>query len=138
MSATQIKIEATIAATPQKVWTYWTRPEHITKWNFASPDWHCPRATVELKVGGKYCARMEAKDGSFGFDFDVIFDEVTELKRLSYTMEDGRKVTTNFQSQGNSTLVTTLFDAEKENSVELQRNGWQAILNNFKTYVEKH
>ena len=138
MNSSKIKIEATIAAAPKTVWTYWTKPEHITKWNFASDDWHCPKATNDLKVGGKYSARMEAKDGSFGFDFNVIYDEVIDQKRLSYTMEDGRKVSTDFQDLGNKTKVTTVFDPEKQNSEEMQKNGWQAILNNFKKYVEQN
>jgi len=125
-----------IAATPQKVWEAWTKPEHITKWNFASDDWHCPKASNDLKVGGKYTARMEAKDGSFGFEFEAIYDEVINQKKMTYTMEDGRKVTTDFENVGSKTKVTTLFDAEKENPEEMQRNGWQAILNNFKKYIE--
>jgi len=138
MSNSIIKIDATISATPQKVWEYWNKPEHITKWNFASEDWHCPKASNDLRVGGKYSARMEAKDGSFGFDFDVVYDEVVDQKKISYTMGDGRKVTTTFETLGEKTKVTTVFDAEKENSEEMQKNGWQAILNNFKKYAEAH
>lgn len=136
MNTTKIKIEATISAPAQKVWSYWTKPEHITHWNFASDDWQCPTASNDLKVGGKYSARMEAKDGSFGFDFECIYDEVVNQKRISYTMGDGRKATTDFQSFGDQTKVTTVFDAETENSEEMQKQGWQAILNNFKKYVE--
>jgi uncharacterized protein YndB with AHSA1/START domain len=136
MANSKIRIESTISAPAQKVWSYWTKPEHITKWNFASPDWHCPKAENDLRVGGKYNARMEAKDGSFGFDFEVIYDEVADQKRLAYTMLDGRKVTTNFENLGDKTKVITVFDAEKENSEEMQKSGWQAILNNFKSYVE--
>jgi uncharacterized protein YndB with AHSA1/START domain len=136
MTAKQITIEALVAAPPKKVWTRWTVPDHITQWNFASDDWCCPSAENDLRVGGKYKARMEAKDGSFGFEFEAIYDEVTEHRTLVYTMEDGRKVETNFEQQGGSTKVTTVFDAEDENSIDMQRDGWQAILNNFKTYVE--
>jgi uncharacterized protein YndB with AHSA1/START domain len=132
----KIKIEATVSADPKKVWNYWTRPEHITKWNFASDDWQCPKASNDLKVGGKYSARMEAKDGSFGFEFAAIYNEVVEQKKLTYTMEDGRQATTEFENLGNKTKVTTVFDAEKQNSEEMQKGGWQAILNNFKKYVE--
>ena len=138
MSSSQIRIEATIAAPPSKVWTYWTEPKHITKWNFAIPEWHCPRATNDLKVGGKYSARMEAKDGSFGFDFEATYDEVINQKKLVYTMPDGRKVTTTFDDQGPHTKVVTIFDAEKQNPEEMQRGGWQSILNNFKKYTEEN
>lgn len=134
----KIKIEATISAPTQKVWTYWTIPEHITKWNFAIPEWQCPRAENDLKVGGKYSARMEAKDGSFGFDFVATYDEIIDQKKISYTMEDGRRAVTEFQSIGDKTKVTTTFDAEQTNPVEMQQQGWQAILNNFKTYTERN
>src|SRR4051812_20834255 len=137
MSHKQIHIEATISAPLSKVWSYWTEPQHITKWNFAIPEWHCPKATNDLRVGGKYFARMEAKDGSFGFDFGAIYDEVVDQKKISYTIGDGRKVSTNFESSGNQTKVITIFEAESMNSEEMQKNGWQAILNNFKTYAEK-
>lgn len=136
MDSTKIKITATVSADLKNVWDYWTEPEHITKWNFASDDWHCPRAENDLRVGGKYTARMEAKDGSFGFDFEVIYDEVIDQKRMTYTLTDGRKVTTDFENLGDKTKVTNMFDAESENSVEMQRDGWQAILNNFKKYAE--
>lgn len=133
----KIMIEATVAAPVQKVWNYWTKPEHITKWNFASDDWKCPSASNDLKVGGKYSARMEAKDGSFGFDFEGTYSEVVEQSKLSYALVDGRQVTTEFESLGGKTKVTTIFDAESQNSIEMQKSGWQAILNNFKAYAEK-
>lgn len=133
----KIKIEALISAPLQKVWSHWTKPEHITKWNFASPDWQCPRAENDLRVGGKYSARMEAKDGSFGFDFVATYDEVIDQKKISYTMEDGRGVVTEFQMDGDKTKVTTTFDAEETNPIEMQQQGWQAILNNFKSYTER-
>jgi uncharacterized protein YndB with AHSA1/START domain len=132
----KITIETTISASPQKVWSYWTKPEHITKWNFATNDWQCPKASNDLKVGGKYSARMEAKDGSFGFDFEAIYDEVIEAKKITYTMGDGRKATTLFEDLSDKTKVTTVFDAENTNSEEMQKNGWQAILENFKKYSE--
>lgn len=135
---TTIQIEALISSSPSKVWTYWTEPKHITKWNFAVPEWCCPSATNDLKVGGKYSARMEAKDGSFGFDFEAIYDEVTPQKKLTYTMTDGRKVTTTFEPQGDKTKVTTVFVAETQNPIEMQKSGWQAILNNFKKYTEEN
>lgn len=138
MSYSQIRIEAVISAAVSKVWSYWTEPKHITRWNFAIPEWQCPKATNDLRVGGKYFARMEAKDGSFGFDFEAIYDEVVDQKKIVYTMTDGRKATTIFESLGDKTKVTTIFDAETENSEEIQRSGWQAILNNFKKYAEEN
>lgn len=133
----KITIESVITANPKKVWDYWTEPKHITKWNFASDDWQCPKASNDLKVGGKYSARMEAKDGSFGFEFAAIYDEVVPQKKITYTMEDGRKATTTFEEMNGQTKVTTTFDAEKQNPEEMQKNGWQAILNNFKKYTEE-
>ncbi|HEX8331338.1 MAG TPA: SRPBCC family protein [Segetibacter sp.] len=132
----KITIEANVNAGTGKVWEYWTAPEHITKWNFASDDWQCPKAENDLVVGGKYIARMEAKDGSFGFDFEGTYDEIVDQKRISYTIADGRKVVTDFADLDGSTLVTTTFEAEGSHSVEMQRAGWQAILDNFKKYVE--
>lgn len=131
----KIQIQALVGAPVQKVWECWTQPRHITKWNFASPDWQCPRAENDLRVGGKYLARMEAKDGSFGFDFEAVYDEVVDQKRITYTMSDGRKSTTEFKSVGAQTQVTTVFDAETENPVEMQKAGWQAILDSFAGYV---
>ena len=119
--ATKIKITASIFAPIEQVWNKWTNPEHITKWNFAIDDWQCPRAENDLKVGGKYFARMEAKDGSFGFDFEAIYDVVIQNQELTYTMTDGRKATTIFESNGGETTVTTTFDAESENPVEMQQ-----------------
>ncbi len=118
------------------MWSCYTEPEHITGWNFASPEWHCPHASNDLRKGGIYLARMEAKDGSFGFDFDAVYDEVVTGEKLMYTLGDGRKVTVLMLSSGSQTDVSVIFDAEMENSVELQRDGWQAIINNFKRYVE--
>lgn len=138
MNTTRITVQATIAANTKKVWDYYTRPEHITKWNFASDDWQCPSATNDMRVGGKYSSRMEAKDGSWGFDFEAIYDEVVAHEKFTYTMTDGRKATIRFENQGNTTNVIITFDAEHENSVDLQRDGWQAILDNFKKYVETH
>ncbi len=138
MANPTVKIEASISAPVKKVWSYWTAPEHITKWNFADPSWCCPSASNDMKVGGKYIARMEAKDGSFGFDFEAIYDEVSPQKKLVYTMTDGRKVITQFEDAGNATKVTTVFDAESENPIEMQKEGWQSILNNFKSYTESN
>jgi uncharacterized protein YndB with AHSA1/START domain len=136
MNATKITIHATIAANHNKVWECYTNPRHITKWNFASDDWHCPTAENDMQVGGKYRSRMEAKDGSWGFDFEATYDEVVDQEKFSYTMADGRQAITRFESHGDQTKVTITFDAESENSEDMQRDGWQAILNNFKKYVE--
>jgi uncharacterized protein YndB with AHSA1/START domain len=121
-----------------KAWEYYTGPEHIVNWNFASDDWCCPKASNDLKPGGKYSARMEAKDGSFGFDFEAIYDEVIPLEKIVYTMLDGRQASINFNAANKQTEVVVSFDAETQNSIELQRDGWQAILNNFKKYTESN
>ena len=137
VSKVNIQIEAIVFATPQEVWAYWTQPHHIIQWNFASDDWKCPMASNDLRVGGKYSARMEAKDGSFGFDFEAHYDEVSEHRRLTYTLGDGRQVTTSFEDQVDRTKVTTIFEAETSNPVDMQKTGWQSILNNFKSYAEQ-
>lgn len=136
MNFEKITIQATILANKQKVWQYYTSPEHIVNWNFATADWFCPSAKNDLQVGGKYFARMEAKDGSFGFDFEAIYNEVVIGESFIYTMSDGRKVKVDFKENNAAILVQIVFDAETENSIELQQAGWQAILNNFKAYVE--
>lgn len=136
MNFEKITIEATILADKKKVWQYYTAPEHIIGWNFASTDWCCPSAKNELQIGGKYFARMEAKDGSFGFDFEAVYDEVIIGESFIYTMPDDRKVKVNFKEDNLRTFVEIVFDAETENSIEVQQAGWQAILNNFKQYVE--
>lgn len=134
---TIITVKATVEVPVEKVWDLWNNPEHIVNWNFASEDWHCPKAENDLRVGGKLKSRMEAKDGSFGFDFEGIYDDVKLHERIAYTIGDGRKVTLDFKSNGASTTITEAFEAEGTNPVEMQRQGWQAILNNFKTYAEK-
>lgn len=135
MADNKITINATVSADCKKVWDYYTQPEHITKWNFADPSWHCPTATNDLTIGGRYVARMEAKDGSFGFDFDAVYTEIQQYKNFTYEF-GGRLAKVEFKEQGKLTEVTVTFDPETENSLELQKNGWQAILNNFKKYVE--
>jgi uncharacterized protein YndB with AHSA1/START domain len=131
-----ITVEATVNAPVEKVWKFWSLPEHITKWTNASDDWHAPRAENDLKVGGKFSTRMEAKDGSMGFDFGGEYNEVVQDKLISYTMGDGRKVKVVFAAEGNSTKVTETFEAESQNPHDMQKGGWQAILDNFKKYVE--
>ena len=132
-----ITVGNTINAPIEMVWDFWTTPTHIIQWNNASDDWHTPHAENDLQVGGKFLSRMEAKDGSFGFNFIGTYDEVEENKAIVYTLEDGRKVKVNFVDERNVTKVIESFEAEDENSVELQQGGWQAILDNFKKYVEK-
>ena len=137
-SATAITIEAIINAPVSKVWEYWSKPEHIKQWYNASPEWHAPRAENDLQVGGKFVTRMEAKDGSFGFDFGGVYDEVKTNELIAYTLEDERKVSIHFISEDSSTKVVETFEAEEENPVEMQRGGWQAILDNFKKYTEEN
>lgn len=138
MSATKVTVESTIAADRNKVWDYYTNPKHITKWNFASDDWHCPSAENDMKIGGKYSSRMEAKDGSWGFDFEAVYDEVLNNERFIYTIADGRKVKVDFENLDNKTKVTVVFEAENQNPVEFQKGGWQAILDSFKKYTESN
>jgi uncharacterized protein YndB with AHSA1/START domain len=132
-----ITIETTVNAPVTKVWECWTRPEHITQWNHASDDWHSPHAENDVRKGGRFLFRMEAKDGSFSFDFTGTYGEVKPNLYLEYTMDDGRKASINFTSNGNQTRVVESFEAEDMNSIEMQRGGWQAILDNFKKYTEQ-
>jgi len=132
----KISVSATINADVKKVWDYYTKPEHITKWNYADPSWQCPSASNDMRVGGKYNARMEAKDGSFGFEFEATYNEIAEGKSFTYTMPDDRQVNVVFNEDGDKTNVNVTFDAENQNPVEMQKNGWQAILDNFKKYME--
>jgi len=135
----KVKIDITILAPVEKVWDYFNDPKHITKWNFAHESWFCPSSENDLKPGGKFNNRMEAKDGSFGFDFIGIYDEVIPNERIKYHIEDGREVEVIFEKVDRTTTkVTEIFDPEKQNSVEMQREGWYAILNNFHKYVENN
>jgi uncharacterized protein YndB with AHSA1/START domain len=131
-----ITVEAVINAPINKVWKYWTSPEDIIQWNTASEDWHTTRTENDLRIGGSFISRMEAKDGSFGFDFTGQYIEVKTHELIVYTIIDGRKVHISFNPIGNSTSVIESFEAEDENSVELQKNGWLSILDSFKRYVE--
>lgn len=137
MTPSPITIEASIDAPLETVWSYWTEPEHIMQWNSASPDWHTPRATNDLREGGSFTSRMEARDGSVGFDFGGTYTKVVEHKEIAYTMGDGRKVSVVFDGHGDHTHMSETFDPESQNSVDLQRAGWQSILDNFKSYVEE-
>ena len=133
---TVITVENTVNAPVKKVWEYWAKPEHITKWSNASDDWHTPRAENDLRTGGKFVSRMEAKDGSMGFDFGGTYDEVRDNEYIEYTMGDNRKVKVTFTSNGSSTKIVESFEAEDTHPIEMQRGGWQAILDNFKKYTE--
>ncbi len=135
---TSVTIEATVNAPVEKVWNFWTSPEHITKWNSASEDWHTPSAENDLRTGGKFSSRMEARDGSFGFDFGGVYDEVKTHEVIAYTLGDDRKVKITFSPEGNGTKVVETFEAESQNPVDFQTSGWQAILDNFKKYTENN
>jgi uncharacterized protein YndB with AHSA1/START domain len=132
----KITASAIINADIKKVWEYYTNPNHIIKWNFADPSWQCPSASNDMRVGGKYSARMEAKDGSFGFEFEAVYSEIEDGKSFTYGIPDGRQITVVFDPDNDQTEVTITFDAENQNPIEMQKNGWQAILNNFKSYTE--
>ena len=136
MNKTVITVQVAVLAPVEKVWQYFTLPQHITQWYFASDDWHAPRAENDLRVGEKFFTRMEAKDGSFGFDFEGVYENIITHKLIVYGLEDGRKVKIEFISNGNETTVIENFDAETENPIEMQQQGWQAILDNFKKYME--
>ena len=133
---TAITVETIVNLPAEQVWNFWNKPEHITQWCFASDDWHAPYAENDLKTGGTFKTTMAAKDGSFGFDFGGTYDEIVTNQKIAYTLGDGRKVEILFAEEGDTTKVTETFDAESQNSVEMQRAGWQAILDNFKKYAE--
>jgi uncharacterized protein YndB with AHSA1/START domain len=135
-AVTKVTVAVVVDAPMSSVWECFTTPVHITKWNQASADWHTPSATSDLRVGGRFCTRMEAKDGSAGFDFEGTYTAVEPHARLAYAMDDGREVQVDFHEEGDATRVSETFDAERENPVEMQRVGWQAILDSFKAYVE--
>ncbi len=134
-----ITIDITLLAPVKKVWEYYNGPEHIVQWNFAHETWHCPAAENDLRSGGMFKTRMEAKDGSFGFDFEGTYDEIVPYKKIRYHLEDGRKVEILFHEiDAATTNVEITFDPEKQNPAEMQREGWYTILNNFHKYVENH
>ena len=133
-----ITVEASVKAPVVKVWEYWTAPKHVKQWNAASDDWHTTYAENDLRVGGKFLSRMEAKDGSFGFDFGGVYDKVTKNEFITYTIGDGRKVEITFSGDEDETTIVESFEAEDTHSIEMQRGGWQAILDNFKKYTETH
>jgi uncharacterized protein YndB with AHSA1/START domain len=135
---TVITVEIDIQAPVKKVWEYWTQPAHITQWNNASEDWHTPHAENDLRAGGRFVSRMEARDRSIGFDFGGVYDTVTPQEYLEYTLDDNRKVKVVFSQKAGVTHILESFEAENTHPLEMQRTGWQAILDNFKMYTETH
>ena len=133
-----IIIHTTVNATAEKVWDYFTKPEHITKWNNASEEWHTTKAENDLKIGGRFSSRMEAKDGSMGFDFGGHYSHIKNLEDIAYTLDDSRKVNIHFEQTNDGIKITESFESEKENSIEMQQQGWQSILTNFKNYTENN
>lgn len=137
ISGNKITVSVKVNASLSKVWDCWTNPESIKKWNFASDDWYCPKATNNLIAEGKFSYTMASKDGSMSFDFEGVYDEIKLREYIGYTTADDRKVEIKFEQDGNQTTVTEVFEAENVNSKELQEAGWQAILNNFKLVAEQ-
>ena len=135
-ASSPITIEATVEAPLATVWEAWTSPAHIVNWNFASHDWHCPAATNDLRVGGRFSSTMAARDGSMSFDFGGTYTALEPMKSFAYSMDDGRKVIVSFEDLGGSTHVISTFDPEEVNPREMQQEGWQSILNQFKSYTE--
>ena len=133
----KITVETTVAVPVETAWEYWTTPKHIVNWNNASDDWGTSFAENILEVGGEFCYTMEANDGSFGFDFSGIYTEVVQYEKIAYNLGDVRKVTVDFIKEGSNTRIVEIFDAETQNPIEMQQKGWQAILDNYKRYVEK-
>jgi uncharacterized protein YndB with AHSA1/START domain len=140
-----VLVQCTVESiTLEKAWELWNSPAHIVHWNFASPDWHTPRAEVDLSVGGKFLSRFEAKDGSVGFDLIGFYDEIDHLKLIKSHLEDGRKVEVTFSSSNifdeglsaTTVVITQQFEAELDNTPERQQEGWQCIMDNFKSYAE--
>lgn len=133
-----IEISAFVPASPDAAWTAFTTPQAIMQWNQASPDWHCPSASVDLRAGGRHVVRMEARDGSFRFDLEGVYEEVDAPRTLTLRLEDGRRARTTFVPEGAGTRVTTRFDPETMNPPEMQRQGWQAILDSYAAHVATH
>jgi uncharacterized protein YndB with AHSA1/START domain len=132
-----ITVKVTVNAPIQKAWDYWTKPEHIMEWSFASDDWEAPAAANDLAIGGTFSTTMAAKDGSVEFEFGGTYTNIVDLKEISYSMDDGREVTILFSTEGSTVTITETFDPENENPRDMQREGWQSILNNYKKYVEQ-
>ena len=133
---TVLTISSMVHAPIERVWSAWNEPQHITQWNTPADDWHSPSAANDLRNGGNFNYRMEAKDGSFGFDFAGTYNEVVPQEKIHYTLGDGREVTNIFNAKDGGVEITSTFEAENENPVDMQQAGWQAILNNFKKHTE--
>jgi uncharacterized protein YndB with AHSA1/START domain len=131
-----ITIQTSVKAPIEKAWKYWSEPDHITRWATASDDWHAPYADNDLRTDGKFKTTMAAKDGSFSFDFEGTYTKVEPHKVIEYIMSDGRRAKVVFTADEMETKIMETFDPEAENHVDMQRDGWQAILNNFKRYTE--
>jgi uncharacterized protein YndB with AHSA1/START domain len=136
MKTKTITVGVTLSAGIPKVWDLWTSPGHVVKWNSASEGWHCPKAENDLRPGGKFKYTMASRDEKMSFDFEGVYDDVIAQKRIAYSISDGRKVTVGFENLGDQSKVTETFEAEEIHPEEIQKEGWQAILNNFKKYVE--
>lgn len=134
----KIEIKSVINAPVEKTWEYYTSPKHITQWNFASDDWACPKSENDLRIGGKFSSRMEEKNSGEGFDFEGTYTNIVKFELIEYIMDDNRKVKVEFIPENNKTIIKVNFEAEDTNPIEMQKNGWQAILNNFKKYVEEN
>ena len=134
----KITIETTVHAPIEKVWKYWNEPQHIQKWDYASDDWHSPHAENDLKVGGRFKTVMAARDGSMSFDFSGVYTLVKDYNEIEYTLDDARLVSVSFQKSGEFINIVQIFETENENPPEMQKVGWQAILNNFKKYTEEN
>lgn len=131
-----ITVQTKIQASPKKVWEYWTKPEHIMNWNFASDEWICPKVENDLEVNGEFDYRMESKDGQAGFNLHGTYYNIIKEKLIEYKLDDSRAVSVEFTQNGDYVIITQTFEPEDKNSKDMQKNGWQAILNNFKKYVE--
>ena len=132
-----VTVQVTVNAPVEKVWKYWNEPEHIKQWCFASPEWHAPHSENDLRKDGKLKTTMAAKDGSFAFDFEGTYTRVEQYKLIEYVLGDGRRVSIAFSPEGDGTKISETFDTEASNPIEMQRAGWQAILNNFKIHTER-
>lgn len=138
MESNTVTVSSVVEAPIDKVWRLWTEPNHIKKWNHASDDWHTTEAENELRVGGKFRSRMESKDQSMGFDFEGYYEAINECELIEYRLGDGRRVKISFISEDGQTKITEVFDTESMNPIDLQRQGWQAILDNFTRYVREN
>lgn len=133
---TQITVSTLVEAPLETIWECWTNPEHIMEWNHASDDWHCPAATNDIRVGGTFSFTMAANDGSVSFDFEGTYTDVIEKEHIEYSLDDNRHISVHFEEENWNIRITEIFDAEDKNPIEMQKNGWQAILDNFRDYTE--